>query len=95
MDYFNYEYGGGAIDNYTFLGTGNHSWKDYTAQGESWDLVFKDDNGIQKVDAVGNTGNFQPYLVRCPQQGVDVAGLLLARHWCSRDATRSLDVPRI
>ena len=61
MDYFRYEYGEGAIDNYTFLSTGNHSWKDYTAQGESWQLVFKDDSGVQKVDAVGNTGNFQPY----------------------------------
>jgi hypothetical protein len=61
MDYFNYEYGGGAIDNYTFLGTGNHSWKDYTASGESWMLNFKEEGGVQKVDAAGNTGNFQPY----------------------------------
>jgi hypothetical protein len=61
MDYFRYEYAGGAIDNYTFLGTGNHSWKDYTASGEGWQLNFKDDNGVQKVDAEGNSGNFQPY----------------------------------
>jgi hypothetical protein len=58
IDYFRYEFVNG---NFVFLGTGNHSWKDYTAQGESWQLVFKDDSGVQKVDAVGNTGNFQPY----------------------------------
>jgi len=61
LDYFRYEWAGGAIDNYTFLATANHSWKDYTAQGEGWQLVFKDDSGVQKVDAAGNTGNFQPY----------------------------------
>jgi hypothetical protein len=61
LDYFKYEWAGGAIDNYTFLATANHSWLDYTASGEGWQLNFKDDNGVQKVDAVGNTGNFQPY----------------------------------
>ena len=61
LDYFRYEYSGGAIDNFTFLATGNHSWEDYTANAYDWQLVFKNDGGVQKVDAVGNTGNFQPY----------------------------------
>ena len=58
MDYFRYEF---VNDNFVFLETGNHSWKDYTASGQDWQLNFKDDNGVQKCDAVGNTGNFQPY----------------------------------
>ena len=61
LDYFKYEWVGGAIDNYEFVATATHSWLDYTASGEGWQLNFKDDNGLQMVDALGNTGDFQPY----------------------------------
>jgi hypothetical protein len=58
MDYFRYEYTSGT---FTFMATGNHSWKDYTASGYDWQLNFKEEGSVQKVDALGNTGNFQPY----------------------------------
>jgi hypothetical protein len=61
LDYYKYEWGGGAIDNFVFQNSGNHSWLDYSASGEEWKLNFKEEGGVQKVDAVGNTGNFQPY----------------------------------
>jgi len=47
---------------YTFLGTALHGWKvDRGPQGEGWQLLFKNDNGVQKVELSPNTGNFQPY----------------------------------
>lgn len=47
---------------YTFLQTGSHPWKiDRGPAGANDDLLFKNDNGVMKVDQVGNTGNFQPY----------------------------------
>ena len=57
-DYFKYEFVNGA---FVYLASANRSWLQYTASGEGWKLNFKDDNGVQKVDAAGNTGNFQPY----------------------------------
>lgn len=58
MDYFRYEFTGGA---FVFLATGNHSWLQYSAAGYDWQLNFKTDNGVHKIDALGNTGNWQPY----------------------------------
>ena len=52
--------GGGDIGNFVFQNSGNHSWLDYVASGEGWMLAFKEESGVQKVDAAGNTGNFQP-----------------------------------
>ena len=47
---------------YTFLQTGSHGWKvDRGPAGANDDLLFKNDNGVMKVDQLGNTGNFQPY----------------------------------
>jgi hypothetical protein len=47
---------------YTFLASNTHSWKiDRGPAGANDDLLFKNDNGVMKVDQVGNTGNFQPY----------------------------------
>ena len=47
---------------YTFLQTGSHSWKvNRGPAGANDDLLFKNDNGVMKVDQLGNTGNFQPY----------------------------------
>jgi len=47
---------------YTFLQTGSHGWKvNRGPAGANDDLLFKNDNGVMKVDQVGNTGNFQPY----------------------------------
>lgn len=58
MDYYRYEFVNGA---FSYLGTGNHSWLQYTASGYDWQLNFKTDGGGNKVDALGNTGNWQPY----------------------------------
>ena len=58
MDYFRYEFVNGA---FVFLATGNHSWLQYSASGYDWQLNFKTDNGVNKIDALGNTGNWQPY----------------------------------
>ena len=47
---------------YTFLQTGSHPWKvNRGPMGANNDLYFKNDNGVMKVDQLGNTGNFQPY----------------------------------
>ena len=47
---------------YTFLQTGSHPWKvNRGPAGSNDDLMFKNDNGVMKVDQLGNTGNFQPY----------------------------------
>jgi hypothetical protein len=58
MDYYRYEF---INDAFVFLATGNHSWLQYSASGYDWQLNFKTEGGVQKVDALGNTGNWQPY----------------------------------
>jgi hypothetical protein len=61
-NYWRYEVNSTNPTGYIFLNSGTHGWMvDRGARGEGWQLWFKNDNGVAKVDAVGNTGNFQPY----------------------------------
>ena len=61
-NYWHYEVSSFNPTGYTFLSSGTHGWMvDRGPRGENWQLWFKNDNGVAKVDAVGNTGNYQPY----------------------------------
>ena len=61
-NYWHYEVSSTNPTAYTFLSSGTHGWMiDRGPRGENWQLWFKNDNGVAKVDAVGNTGNYQPY----------------------------------
>jgi hypothetical protein len=60
--YWRYEASSLNPTGYTFLASNPHPWKvDRGPQGENWQLLFKNDNGVQKVELSPNTGNFQPY----------------------------------
>ena len=61
-----YEVDNSSSTGYKHLGTVLQSWQEMrTARGADWTLWFKNDTtttpAIQKVDVVGNTGNFVPY----------------------------------
>tara|TARA_R110000823_G_scaffold33961_4_gene94825 strand:- start:45 stop:1475 length:1431 start_codon:yes stop_codon:yes gene_type:complete len=59
-----YEVDNSSSTGYKHLGTTTLSHQEMrTARGADWGLWFKNDtnDGIQKVDVVGNTGNFVPY----------------------------------
>jgi hypothetical protein len=61
-NYWRYETTSLNPTGYTFLSSGTHGWMvNQGPRGEGWQLWFYDDNGVAKVDAVGNTGNYQPY----------------------------------
>ena len=61
-NYWRYETTSTNPTGYTFLSSGTHGWMaNIGPRGESWQLWFKNDNGVAKVDTAGNTGNYQPY----------------------------------
>ena len=58
---YKYEFSGGDIKSFSFQGSGDWSsvaGGGMNAGGTEWKYYFKMDNGVPKVDLVGNTGNF-------------------------------------
>jgi hypothetical protein len=61
-DYWRYEATSLNPTGYTFLNSGSHPWMvDRGPRGEGWQLWFKNDNGVAKVDLNGNTGQYVAY----------------------------------
>ena len=63
---YSYEVDNTSSTGYKHLGTTTQSWQEMrTARGADWQLWFKNDTNttpaVQKVDVLGNTGNFVPY----------------------------------
>ena len=61
-NYWRYETTSTNPTGYTFLSSGSHPWMANIApRGEGWQLWFKNDNGVAKVDVNGNTGQYMAY----------------------------------
>jgi len=61
-NYWRYETTSFNPTGYTFLSSGSHPWMANIApRGEGWQLWFKNDNGVAKVDVNGNTGIYMAY----------------------------------